>query len=178
MRLRTLSGAIVATALLAAPALALSEADQYVASGNGKNARYDYGGAIEDFDQALEIDSNNVFALNGRCWARALWKSNFRQAMDDCNKALRLKPYDAATLNSRGFLNYRMGEWQKSVDDYTQAIRYNWKNASSYYMRGQSYLKLGDKTKAKFDFDKANELDAGIRVKYQRYDVPWPPISL
>lgn len=175
MRLRTFSGAVIAAALVAAPAFALSEADQYVASGNGKNARFDYRGAIEDFDQALEIEPRNVFALNGRCWARALWNAQLRDALDDCNRALNQKPYDAATLNTRGFLYFRMGEWQKSVDDYTQAIRYNWKNASSYYMRGLGYLKLGEKTKAKFDIDKAKELDFGITVKCTRYGIQSPP---
>jgi len=164
-------------ALTAGPTLA-GEVEDLMKQGQGSLNRFDYRGAISAYDQALEVDPDNAMTLNSRCWARALWNNELREAQRDCDRSLYLKPYNAATLNTRGFLDYRQGNFKASIDDYTKSIKLNWQNASSYYMRGQAYLKVGDTMHAKFDFMKANELDPAIKVKYSKYSIPWPPISL
>ena len=55
------------------------------------------------YDEAIRVDPNLEAARNGRCWTRAILGA-LQAALEDCNKALQLRPDSAATYDSRGLI--------------------------------------------------------------------------
>ncbi|MDJ0505142.1 MAG: tetratricopeptide repeat protein, partial [Nostocales cyanobacterium LE14-WE12] len=91
---------------------------------NRGNARYDLGdkqGAIDDYNQALNIDPNYALAYNGRGNAR--YDLGDKQgAIDDYNQALNIDPNYAHAYNGRGCVRYNLGDIKGAIDDYNQAL--------------------------------------------------------
>jgi len=52
-----------------------------------------YKQALSDFDEALKIDSDNVFVLGNRGETHRML-NNYEQALTDLDKALRIDPDD------------------------------------------------------------------------------------
>src|SRR5215510_3073367 len=100
---------------------------KFAAAYNNRGVAYDKNGeydrAILDYDQAIKLkpSAEGYFnrgnaqlgkghydpAFDNRCWARAV-VGILKQALADCNQALRLMPNNAATLDSRGFIFLKM----------------------------------------------------------------------
>src|SRR5215469_1110875 len=96
-------------------------------------------------------------AFDNRCWARAV-VGILKQALADCNQALRLMPNNAATLDSRGFVFLKMTNFDAAVSDYDAALRINPKLAFALYGRGLARLKNEDPSG-----------EADIAEEYARY---------
>src|SRR5260370_39353215 len=77
----------------------------------------DYDHAINDLGQALKLEPQNAFALNNRCFARAIIVA-FDGALPDCNEALRLRPNSACIVDSRAFTYLMMGSFDAAISDY------------------------------------------------------------
>jgi tetratricopeptide (TPR) repeat protein len=117
----------------------------------------DYKGAIEDFNQALQLDSNNVIAYSKRGYARGQIE-DYKGAIDDFTEYLRLNPNDADVNKLRGWAYYSLGNYQEAIADYTKSIKINSKNPEVYNRRGSSYHEQGKYQLAIGDFNKAIEL--------------------
>ncbi|MEX1083986.1 MAG: tetratricopeptide repeat protein, partial [Xanthobacteraceae bacterium] len=74
-----------------------------------------YDRAIENYSQVIRLDPKNAFAFNNRCWARAILGRELREALADCDASLRLRPNDAATLDSRGFVHIKLGQFDPAI---------------------------------------------------------------
>jgi tetratricopeptide (TPR) repeat protein len=107
---------------------------------------------------------------NGRCWTRTI-VGELLAALADCNEALRLKPDVAATLDSRGLIYLKMGQWDSAIDDYNSALRVNPKLASSRYGRGLAKLKKGNTSGGNADIAAAKAIEANIVDDFVRYGV-------
>ncbi len=59
-----------------------------------------YEQAIEEFNQAIELDPNCATAYNNRAYAY-IRKGQWDLAIADCNKAIELDPNQAAPYNNR-----------------------------------------------------------------------------
>jgi tetratricopeptide (TPR) repeat protein len=105
---------------------------------------------------------------NGRCWTRAI-VGELQAALADCNEALRLKPDVTATLDSRGLIYLKMGQWDSGIDDYRSALRVNPKSASSLY--GLAKLKKGDMSGGNADIAAAKAIEANIVGDFLPYGV-------
>ena len=127
--------------------------------------------AIVDYTEAIRLDPNYVFAYSNRRWARALAGRDLAQALDDCNEALRLRPGDGDTLNSRGLVQLKLEAFDLSVADYSAAIAQNPKDASSLYGRGIAKLKSGDSTGGDADIAAAKAIKPDIADVYAGYGV-------
>jgi tetratricopeptide (TPR) repeat protein len=103
-----------------------------------------YDRAIEDYSQVIRLDPQNAAAFNSRCWERAIVGRELREALADCNESLRLKPNDADTLDSRGFVYIKLGQFDPAIADYSAAVAANPKAASALYGRGYATRKKGD----------------------------------
>jgi tetratricopeptide (TPR) repeat protein len=143
----------------------------YNGRGNAYQAKGDNDRAIADFTEAIRLDPKYVFAYSNRCWARALAGRDLAQALDDCNKALRLRPGDSDTLNSRGLVQLKLMAFDLSVADYSAAIAQNPKDASSLYGRGIAKLKSGDSTGGDADIAAAKAIKPDIADVYAGYGV-------
>ena len=91
--------------------------------------------------------------------------------MEDCNKALRSGPDDAATYDSRGLIYLKMGQLDAAIDDYNSALRSDPKLASALYGRGVAKLKKGDKAGSDADILAARTIQVRIDDDFARYGV-------
>jgi tetratricopeptide (TPR) repeat protein/predicted aspartyl protease len=133
----------------------------------------DYPSAIDQFDHWIAVhpvDSSLGQALNGRCWARALWGQELQAALADCDRALRLAPNSPIVLDSRGLVHLRLGDLDKAIADYDAALALRPKNAWSLYGRGLAKLKKGVKD-AKADIAAATAIDPTLSEEAKRHGI-------
>ncbi|MBN1990995.1 MAG: tetratricopeptide repeat protein [Bacteroidales bacterium] len=133
----------------------------YYQRGVLNNIKEQYRRSIEDFTKALELNPNQSLLVQIYL-NRAL--ANIREtyldaAMADYNAALEIDPRNSSVYNSRGFTNYRLGNYLDAINDYSKGLDLEPNNAISVYNRGMAYLKLGDKANACVDFHKSCKLE-------------------
>lgn len=128
-------------------------------SGVDKYNKKDYKGAIEYFNEALYLDSNNlsVAIYNQRGYA-LLQLGKYTEAINDFNYYIQNNPNEFYSRANRAWAFYNLGKYQQAIDDYSKALEINSSDASSYYSRGNAYSQLGQKQKAIKDYQKAAEL--------------------
>ncbi|MEH2393114.1 MAG: tetratricopeptide repeat protein [Nostoc sp.] len=113
-----------------------------------------YEGAVEDFNQVIELDPQNALAYNRR--GDAYYRlGDYEQAQADSSQAILLNPQDANAYFDRGFAFSELGKYKEAITDYTQAIKLNSKDAYAYYGRGLAHAQLKDNKGAVGDFSKA-----------------------
>jgi tetratricopeptide (TPR) repeat protein len=82
-------------------------------------------------------------ALNNRCWNRAALNQALDKALDDCNRAVRLRPDSTSYLDSRAFVYLRSGAFDKAIADYNAVLKSDPKAAWSLYCRGVAKSRAG-----------------------------------
>ncbi|WP_375505176.1 tetratricopeptide repeat protein [uncultured Nostoc sp.] len=113
-----------------------------------------YEGAVEDLNQAIELDPKNALAYNRR--GDAYYRlGDYEQAQADSSQAILLNPQDANAYFDRGFAFSELGKYKEAIADYTQAIKLNSQDAYAYYGRGLARTQLKDNKGAIGDFNKA-----------------------
>lgn len=130
-----------------------------------------YEAALVDFSEAIRLDPEDAHALNGRCWMRAIVGRDLREALDDCNESLRLRPNDPATMDSRGFACLRLGQLNHAIAEYDGALAIAPNQAESRYGRGAAKLQKGDRAGGNADIAAAKALDPGIAEEFAKYGV-------
>ena len=86
----------------------------------------------------------------------------------DCNESLRLRPNDAHTLDSRGFVELKLGQFDKAITDYNAALALAPKSAYSLYGRGLAKLKKGE-VNGHQDIDSAKSVQFDVADKFKTY---------
>jgi len=155
--------------------------------------RGQYDKAIEDFTQAIRLNSNmfGAYMLRGR----ALYASvstisdvgeNFSgfitasiggrvsaeqvliydKAIADFTQAIRLDPNDAFAYTSRGIVHCDKGDCDLALADHTQAIRLDPNYAMAYNNRGNTYNNKGDFNRAIADLTQAIKLNPNFVLAY------------
>jgi len=109
-------------------------------------------------------------ALNDRCFERGI-VGDLRGALADCVESLSLRPDDPDTLDSKAFVEYKLGRFKDTVHDENAALRGNRGAAEGYYLRGlaEGHLSLG--TEAAADLRAAAKRQTGIANEYVRYGI-------
>ena len=64
---------------------------------------------LEYYNKSLEIDSNNVTALNGLGYVLASQDKDLTKALSCCKRAVEESPNSAACLDSLGWVYYKLG---------------------------------------------------------------------
>ncbi len=86
-------------------------------------------------------------------------KSNYDQAIQDYDEAVRLTPTDADVYYGRGSAYRDKGDYDHAIQDFNEAIRLNPKDEGSYYGRGLAYFDKEDYDPAIQDFSDASHLN-------------------
>ncbi|MCM0592295.1 MAG: tetratricopeptide repeat protein [Gloeotrichia echinulata CP02] len=134
--------------------------------GLDKYNQQDYTGAIEDFNQALQLEPNNILAYYQRGYARAEIQ-DYKGAIEDFNQYMQHNPNDVDALDNRGNVYYNLGKYEQAITDLNKAIQINPKDSYAYNMRGLAYNEQGKYEKAIADYNKA------IELKYDPLSVPY-----
>lgn len=131
----------------------------------------DYPRAIADFGAAIRIEPANPQYWNSRCWARAVWGRELDLALADCNESLRLLSGESNTLDSRGLVHLRRGEFEAAIKDYDAAIKSAepGSESGSLYGRGLTHLRMGQAAKGRADISAATAQDPKVAAAFARY---------
>ncbi len=86
-------------------------------------------------------------------------------------ESLRIQPNKGHTLDSRGFVYFRMRQYDKAIADYEAALRSAPRSAASLYVRGLAKKRRGDTAGGDADIATANALDPTISDRYARFGV-------
>jgi tetratricopeptide (TPR) repeat protein len=131
----------------------------------------DYGRAIGDFGQLIDVQPTSAIAWRERCWAHAAAGRDLDDAMEDCNKALSLKTGDAAALDARCFVQVRLSAYAAAIADCSAAAAADPQQASSRYLRGVAKNRAGDVVGGDADIDAARARDPDIAQTFANYGV-------
>jgi tetratricopeptide (TPR) repeat protein/predicted aspartyl protease len=110
-------------------------------------------------DAHSEDDSRLPFALNGRCWLRALNGVDLDKALNDCDRAIRNKSNNADAFNSRGLVRLRLGDLDKAIADYDIALAIKPNLSWSLYGRGLAKQRKGQTADGAADINAALAID-------------------
>ena len=102
--------------------------------------------ALEQYNVVLELDENNIIALNNLAWF--LRDSDPKMALDYATHANRLQPESANLLGTLAVVLLKNGEIQKAKSTITRAIRKTPNNPTTLYHGAVIEVATGDKASA------------------------------
>lgn len=117
-------------------------------------------GEIEDYAQFIKGSPKDFAVRNALCWELALLNDP-TSALKHCNDSLRLM-YSPNTLDSRGLVYLKLGEFDKAIADYNAALELKPDLAASLYGRGFAWRAKGNEPRAKTDIEAALAADPQI----------------
>jgi tetratricopeptide (TPR) repeat protein len=87
------------------------------------------------------------------------------KALEDFNRAIKIKPQVAAGYLGRANTLQIMGRYEEAIEDYNKTLEINPKLANAYVNRASAYSHLGQYENAIVDYEKGLELDPKIDDK-------------
>ena len=133
--------------------------------GREKHDKKDYGGAIAEFDKALDLHPRSVDALLARGVSRQA-ALQVEPAMADLNKAIELAPNRADAFRIRAQIRMMQRDIFGATNDYGEALEIDPRMAEAWSGRGYTKQLRGDFPGAMADYDKALELKPDLGEVY------------
>jgi tetratricopeptide (TPR) repeat protein/predicted aspartyl protease len=110
-------------------------------------------------------------ALNSRCWARLQLGIELDKALEDCNAAVDADPKSPNHLDSRGWVNLRLGKYADALSDFDRSLKARPEGAWSHYGRALTKPHLGDAAGSAADLAAARKAEPDIDAKVARSHV-------
>jgi len=129
-----------------------------------------YDDALKDMNLLIGQDPNNAVWLNDRCWYRAIAGKELGIALADCDASLKIQD-QAATRDSRGMVDLRLGKFDDAVTDYDKALSLRPNMPTSLYGRGIAKLKNGTAKEGQADITAALAIDPKVGKEFAGYGV-------
>ena len=126
--------------------------------GIAKSKIGDYSDAIDDFTNAIKIDSNNSVIYTNSAFAKESL-GDYQGAINDYNTAIEKDPDDSYAYYARGLSKEKLGNINGAKIDFTKAIEIDPNYESAYDHRGLLKGKTGDFAGAVSDFTKAIKIN-------------------
>ena len=101
-------------------ALGLKDSNVYYRRGLAYFEKNDYGRAIQDFNEALNLDPDNVAILQSRGWAYEN-KNDYEQAIRDYNRAISLQSSYGPAFIRRARVYELKRQYEQALADYEAA---------------------------------------------------------
>jgi len=103
--------------------IAEGEADANTYAGRGFAYGYlgEHALAVQDLTTSLEMNPNNLAALNNRCWSYSEL-GKLERAFNDCNALVNQDPNADYPYLNRGIINEQMGNMDNALADYSEWI--------------------------------------------------------
>jgi tetratricopeptide (TPR) repeat protein len=114
-------------------------ADVYMARGYAHGRRSAFDQALADYNEAIRLKPNHLFALNNR-GSELLRRNQIDQALVDLNQAIGMNPTSALPFHNRGDAYFRKGQYDRAVADLNEAVKRDANLAQSYFLRGRAFL--------------------------------------
>ena len=146
----------------------------YTQRGSARLHMGDYGGALSDFGQAIEVNPRKDSALVREAhYNRAIALSEagvYLDAIADFDRVIEIYPQYTEAYYKRGLTKIKMGNYEGAIADFDQAIVSNPQFADAYSGRGATKSKTGDHDGAIADFDQAFAINPQITIDPQFAD--------
>jgi tetratricopeptide (TPR) repeat protein len=124
--------------------------------------------AIND---AIEVKSANAALLNERCWIKGTLAVQLDTAIQDCTRAVELTENNAAELDSRAMVYFRLNRLDEALADLNAALDRNPAASGSLYLRAAIERKLGKTRNADEDAANARLIAPRIDEEYARWKI-------
>lgn len=130
-------------AALAVALLAPQDARKLWERAVDKQAAGDHQGALEDVNQALQLDPDHFSALLTRSMVK-ISLEDYEGAYADASRAAELGPRSVHARAGAGSAAFLLEKFPEAVDWYTQALQIDPDRANLYLFRGRARYGLGD----------------------------------
>ena len=127
--------------------------------GVGWSKEDEFQAAAEDFSAALEIESTNVAALEGRAKARTKLGEH-KNAASDWSELIDLHPRNDTYYRLRGNEYRAAGQHPEALTDFDKSLEINPQAIDAYIGRAHVYHALKDRLLADKEFKKGIEVNA------------------
>lgn len=114
--------------------------------------------AMAMYEASLELNPNNIYALNNRGFQRIL-NQDFKAAINDFDAALELDNDMSYALSNRGYARIELGFPEDGLADIEKSLAIDDTNSYAHRNLGIYYLKKKEKQKAIESFRRAFDLD-------------------
>ena len=108
--------------------------------------------AIPLYQRALELQPDNLTVINNLAWIICEDEGKPREALELAQRGLKISPDYIDLIDTRGFIYYQMGEFDKAVEDFTTCIRLYPTGTpvaiGSHFRLAKTFDKLGQNDKA------------------------------
>ena len=110
--------------------------------------------SITLYDHTLKITDYNwpIYYCRGNAYSEL---GNYRQAIEDLNRAIEIKPDYVMAYTSRGVAYIYLGNYRQAIEDLNRGIVIRPSYAEAYNNRGLAYNGLGNYRQAIEDFNRA-----------------------
>lgn len=133
-----------------------------------------YENAAADWTTMLQTSPEDPTALNQRCRTLALWNQQLEQALTDCDLAMQQTDPGIAqvgSLESRGLIYLRMGNWTEAMNSFAAAIDIEPMNALPVYGRGIARIRLDQREQGQADLAAAEEFYPGVALMFAGWGI-------
>ena len=139
--------------------------------GDAKFSMGDTIGAFALYDQAIEIDPNNVSILNNYAYFLTLCNRDLDKAERMSAKTVQAEPQNATFLDTYAWVFYKRKEYTMAQLYIEMAIKNECRPSSDIYDHyGDILLAVGNKQEALKQWKKALELDAGNKELLEKVE--------
>lgn len=145
-----------------------TKAKNFLKQGLDKLNQGDYPGALENFQQALQLNPDFTEAYVCQSIIH-YYQGNHLDAIANCNQVLQINPRNADAYNNRGLNRVALGEYKEAIADFNQTLELEPNHAKAYLNRGYSRLQLDDNWGAITDFDQALRIDPQAAQVYLKH---------
>jgi tetratricopeptide (TPR) repeat protein len=133
--------------------------------GNAYSAKGDLDKAMQDYNEAINLDPKNAGAYVNRASELAR-QGDFEAAMKDYAKAIALNPRQWHAYFNRAAELRDSGKLRDAVDDLNEVVKLNPEFVGAYMNRGNIYAREGELEKAIADYSAALQRDSNLTDIY------------
>jgi cellulose synthase operon protein C len=127
--------------------------------------RKDLPAALAGYKKVLEIDSDNIVALNNTAWILAEQKDP--KSVEFAEEAYRLAPFNARIVDTLGWSLLRSGEAKRSVDVLRMATRLAQGQSAIRLHLAKALAEAGDKAGARQEIAELTKLDKASPIRIE-----------
>jgi len=128
-----------------------------------------YEEALQDFNQAIELDPKDTWALTLRGLTYQSME-RYEEALLDFNQAIEIDPEYVWTIGERGETYLLIGKYEEALNDFNRMVELDAEDDLSLYNRAIAHQTLGHIEQARIDLAQAILL---ARVKYEKDPEHW-----
>jgi tetratricopeptide (TPR) repeat protein len=139
------------SAVIADPALAWNRIYAYWQRAYTAQALERYDQALADYSVVLDLQANNIWALNQRAAVYAE-RQDYLNAIADISRSIELRS-DSWNLYKRGKWYAAQSKWAEAIADYTAALEHDSQLRSIFWKRAVALTHLGDRAAAIQDYE-------------------------